>query len=110
VPCRAVAGILICRAVFAGHLDCHSAVSHLPVTFPPEAPLQVFTSSGTWLRLGVGLGEAVGSFNAHADNQAVITNHGGPILGPVRVLTLHGTVKGDELLNRCVVRVAGHWR
>ena len=40
----------------------------------------------------------------------VITDHGGPIVGPVSVLTLHGTVKLDEFLYRCVVRVAGHGR
>jgi hypothetical protein len=54
-------------------------------------------------------GKAIGAFDADADNQAVITNHGGAIVGPVGVLTLHGTVKVDELLNRCVVRVAGYW-
>jgi hypothetical protein len=55
-------------------------------------------------------GKAVGAFDTHTDNQAVITNHGSPIVGPVRVLTLHGTVKLDELLNRLVVRLASHWR
>jgi hypothetical protein len=63
----------------------------------------------TWLTV-LALGKAAGAFDALADNQAVIANHGGPVGGPVRVLTLHGTVKADELLNRCIVRVAGPWR
>lgn len=81
---------------------------------PAEAPCARFHKQpdlGSARRgLPLASGKAVGAFNVHADNQAVITNHGGPIVGPVRVLTLYGTVKVDEFLDRSVVRVAGHWR
>ena len=81
------------------------AVSYAP---PASRVIAVFCR----VRCGLAvrsLGEAVGAVDAQADNQAMITNHRGPVVGPVRVLTLHGTVKVDELLNRCVIRIAGHW-
>jgi hypothetical protein len=43
-------------------------------------------------------GQAVGAFDAQADHQAVITHHGGPVVGPIGVFTLNGAVEVDKAM------------